>query len=346
MKFKIVAFLTAAFVFATAFAIFFETKTSAKNASELAALLPASEMVVTMDGQKTFNTALPQVLSGNKEMLDEFNAKIDSFKTKFGIDARQFEEVAVGANAKQISANKTEIEPFVLARGAFDSAQMVAAAKLYSKGKFKEEKIGSRTIYIFKISEVAPQDNSQNKSSFIYKTLDKLLASISDEIAITVYDSSTLAFGTAARVREAFKNEKVRVSAEVLALGTRNPNAVINFGGKMPKGAGMFLPLDNDELGKTIDSINRFSGSLDIADGKTNLFVMGKTLTQDDAQALYDLADIMKTLGKMALGGNKSADKQVYARMLENATITRNGTEVSLDLDVPQSDIDILVGKK
>ena len=109
---------------------------------------------------------------------------------------------------------------------------------------------------------------------------------------------------------------------------------------------GALLPLDNDELGKTIDSINQFSGSLDVADGKTNLFVMAKTLKEDDAANLYDTIDAMRSLGKMFLGSSKSANKQVYARMIENANITRSGTEVSLDLQVPQNDIDVLIGKK
>jgi hypothetical protein len=346
MKSKIFVFLIiAAFIF-SAIAFVFSAKTSAKNGSELAVLLPPSDIVVTMDAQKTFNTALPQILSANKEMLDKFNGKIDSFKTKIGIDARQFEQVAVGAKTKQISAGKTEIEPFILARGAFNSAQLVTAAKLFSNGKYKEEKIGSRTVYIFKISEIAPQSKTQANDSFFDKMTDKLVASISDEIAVTTYDSNTLAFGTLARVREAFTNEKARVSAEILALATRNPNAVINFGGKMPKGAGVLLPIENDEIGQTIDTINQFSGSLDIAGGKTNLFVMAKTLKVEDAESLYDLIDTLKTLGKMFLEGNKNADKQVYARMIENANITRSGTEISLALEVPQSDLDIIVGKK
>jgi hypothetical protein len=346
MKSRIFVFLIiAAFIFSV-IALAFSTRASAKNGSELAALLPASDIVVTMDAQKTFNTALPQVLSANREMLDKINGKIDSLKTKIGIDARQFEQVAVGAKTKQISASKTDIEPFILARGTFDSAQLVTAAKLFSKGKYKEEKIGSRTIYIFKISEIAPQNKQQTSGSFFDKMIDKMLTGISDEIAVTTFDTNTLAFGTAARVREAFTNEKSRVSAEVLALATRNPSAVINFGGKMPKGAGVLLPLDNDELGKTIDQINQFSGSLDIAGGKTNLFVMAKTLKEEDAEAIYDLIDVLRSFGKMALGGNKSADKQVYARMIENANITRSGTEISLALEVSQSDIDIIVGKK
>ena len=344
MKSRIFVFLIiAAFIFS---AIAFAFSTSAKNASELAALLPASDIVVSFDAQKTFDTALPQVLSANQEMLTNINERIDGIKSKIGIDARQFEQIAVGAKTRQISASKTEIEPFVLARGTFNSTQLITAAKLVSKGKYTEEKIGARTIYIFKMNEVAAQKNPPANNSFFGKMMDKMLKSLSNEIAVTAYDNNTLAFGTAARVREAFANDKSRVSAEVLALANKNPNAVVSFGGKMPKGLGALLPLDNDELGKTIDAINQFSGSLDIADGKTNLSVMAKTLKPEDAEMLFDTVDTMKTLGKVFLGGNKNADKQVYARMLENANITRSGTEVSLDLQVPQSDIDVLLGKK
>jgi hypothetical protein len=51
-------------------------------------------------------------------------------------------------------------------------------------------------------------------------------------------------------------------------------------------------------------------------------------------------------VGKAFLGGEKGADKKVFARMIENARIINNGSEVMLDLQVPQSDIDILVGMK
>lgn len=346
MKSRIlILFIIAAFVF-SAIAFVFSGKTSAKNTNELAALLPASDIVVTMDAQKTFNTAVPQVLSANQEMLDKINAHIDGVKTKLGIDARQFEQIAVGAKTRQISPQQTEVEPFILARGTFNAAQLITIAKLASKGKYTEEKIGSRTVYVFKINELSAQNKAQTNNSFFGKMMDKMLKSLSNEIAVTAFDNNTLAFGTAARVREAFATNKSHVSAEVLGLANKNPNAVINFGGKMPKGMGALLPLDNDELGKNIDSINQFSGSLDVADGKANFFVMAKTLKEDDAQSIFDLIEVMKSFGKMAFSGNKNADKQVYARMIENANVTRNGTEVSLDLQVPQNDIDVLIGKK
>jgi len=351
MKFKIVVFLTAAFVLGL-FAFSFETKTDAKTTAELAALLPSSEIVVTFDAQKTFNTALPQILSANQEKLTEINAHIDEIKTKIGIDARQFEQIAVGIRTTQTAAQTTELDPFILARGSFNSNQLITTAKLFSKGKYTEEKIGNRTIYVFKAETKAETGTSSAntttpaKNSMMGKVLGSLLKNLSKEIAVTAYDDNTLAFGTAARVREAFGTKKSKVSAEILALANKNPNAVLNFGGKMPKGMGAFLPLDNDELGKTIDAINQLSGSLDIADGKTNLFVSAKTLKPEEAEQLYDTIDALRSLGKMFLSGNKNADKQVYARMVENANVTRNGTLVSLNLEVSQSDIDVIVGKK
>ena len=110
---------------------------------------------------------------------------------------------------------------------------------------------------------------------------------------------------------------------------------------------GAFLPLDNDEIGKTLDAINQLSGSLDVADGKSNLLISAKTLKPEEAENLYETIDALRSLGKVFLSGNKNADKQVYARMVENANITlKSGNEVTLSLEVPQSDIDVIVGKK
>lgn len=343
MRFKIAAFLTTAFVLGL-FAFSFGTKTDAKTTAELAALLPASEIVVAFDAQKTLNTALPQILSANQEKLTEINNKIDGIKNKIGIDARQFEQVAVGVKTLQ-TAQTTELEPFILARGSFNSTQLITAAKLFSKGKYTEEKIGNRTVYIFKINEIAPKDKPVS-NSMMNKMFEKILKNLSNELAVTAYDDKTLAFGTVARVREAFGTTKSKISPEILALANKNPNAILNFGGKMPKGLGVFLPIENDEIGKTIDAINQVSGSLDVAGGKSNLFVSAKTLKQEEAQQLYDTIDGLKAIGTMFLSGNKAPDKQVYARMIENANVTRTGTEVSLSLEVPQSDIDVIVGKK
>lgn len=345
MKNKIfVLFILATFVFGAVAFIFADTKTAQTN-NELAALLPASDMVVTLDAQSLFNEGLPQVLSANPEMLADINGKIDEIKTKTGLDARQFRQVAVGLATKQISAKDVEFEPFILARGNFNPGALVAAAKLASNGKYREEKIGSRTVYIFTVKEMVEQNKPQTNDSYFGKILDKVTKGLSREVAVTAFDDKTVAFGTAARVREAFE-KKTRVGADVLGLVNRSPNAVVNFGGKMPNGMSGLLPFDNDELGKNIDSIRQMSGALNIGDGNATLSMMAKTLKDEQAQGLYDTIDVLRSLGKMALGSNKAADKQVYARMIENAKISRSGSEITFNLQVPQTDINVLIGKK
>ena len=346
MKFKIFAFLMTAAVVSGAFSFFTGTKTSAKTGGELAALLPASDIVVTLDSQKMLAQALPQILSANQEKLAGINAHIDSIKTKTGFDLRQFDQVAVGLKTRQISPTNAEFDPFVLAHGSFNANALIAVAKVASKGKYREEKLGKRTIYIFDVKDAAGQNKPSANNSFFDRILEKAINGLSKEIAVTDYDEKTLAFGTTDRLREAFAKTKSRISPEVLGLVNKNPNAVMAFGGKMPKGLSALLPLDNDELGRNLDSIHQFSGSLDIGDGTTTFSAAAKTLKPDQAQSLHDTLQGLQMLGRAFLGGSDRADRQVYARMAENAQITRNNNEILLDLKIPQTDIDVLVGKK
>ena len=345
MKNKIFAlFILTAFVFSAVALIFADTKTSKTN-NELAALLPASDMVVTLDAQRLFNQALPQVLAANPKMLAEVNVHIDELKSKTGLDARQFRQVAVGLATKQISAQNIEFEPFVLARGSFNSGALVAVAKMASGGTYREEKIGSRTVYIFTPKDVINKNKPATSNSFFSKILDLITKNLNREVAVTTYDDKTIAFGTPARVREAFET-KTRVASDVLGLVNRNPNAVVSFGGNMPNGMSAFLPFENDELGKNLDAIRQISGGLNIGNGNAAISVMAKTLKDEQAQGLKETVEGLQMLGKAFLGGSKSPDKQVYARMVENAKISRVSSEVSFDLQVPQADIDVLVGKK
>ncbi|MBC7795783.1 MAG: hypothetical protein H7Z37_02795 [Pyrinomonadaceae bacterium] len=71
-----------------------------------------------------------------------------------------------------------------------------------------------------------------------------------------------------------------------------------------------------------------------------------KTRQNAQAQGLLETLQGLQMVAPALLNGAKGADKQVYARMIENVKFTRNLNEVSLDLDVPQSDIDVIIGAK
>lgn len=316
-------------------------QTKANNqTNQLAALLPASDGVFALDVQRLLSESVPQILSGNQTMLAEINAKIDEIRDKTGLDARQFEQVAIGVTIKQATATGVDLEPVFLARGKYNANALIAVAKVASKGKYREEKLGNRTIYVFSGKDIVAQNKPNTKNAWI----DRIINSLAKEIAVTSFDGNTLAFGSLARLRETFES-KTRVSNEMLSLVNRKPNAVVGFATNLPTGLSGFIDLDNDELGKTLDSIRQLSGAVDVSDGNTAISITAKTLKAEQAQNLHDTLTGLLPLGKVLLGSAKGEDKKVYARMIDNARVTRNLTEVSLDLQVPQSDINILLSK-
>ena len=338
MRYKILS-LVVAFVFALAGIGSVSAQTKAKN--QLAALLPESDGVVTLDVQRLLNEAVPQVLSEKPLMVDQINAKIDELRDKTGLDARQFEQVVIGVSTKQISARQVDFEPVILARGKYNANALIAIAKLASKGKYREEKIGNRTVYIFTGKELAAQNKPQTKNAWFDKILDRVINSLSNEVAVTSFDGNTLAFGSPARVRATFEN-KSRVSNEVLSLINRKSNAIVSFGALLPSGLSNFIELDNDVIGQTLDSIRQISGAVEIAPNNALVSVTAKTSNAEQAQTLHETLEGLQILGKAFING-KTEEKKVYVRMIDNARITRNLTEVSLDLQVPQSDINILL---
>ncbi len=332
-----------------------ETKETAKQTTQLAALLPASDGVVTLNMRRVLSEALPQVLSSNQQMLGGILGKLDEVKNNTGLDLRQFEQIAVGVSGKKISAREMAFEPVVLARGTFNAGALLALAKVAAKGKYREEKFGARTVYIFSPKDMAqpqfktiPLPNKQmpNKTvkqpSMIEKTIDKMFKGLSDEVAVTAYDKDTLAIGSIARVRETV-DAKTRIGADVLALVNRKPNQIMSFGVKLPNGLSQFIDLDNDEIGKNLEAIRQISGAVDVGGGNAIISLVAKTLEAAQAKTLQETLEGLQMVGKAFIGGAKGADKKVFARMIDNAKISQSGNEVMLDLQVAQSDIDILV---
>ena len=70
---------------------------------------------------------------------------------------------------------------------------------------------------------------------------------------------------------------------------------------------------------------------------------MARSKKPESAADLKTTLEGLQMVGKAFLGGSKRLDQQVYGRMLQNAKFTGRGTDVTLDLAIPQADIDILV---
>lgn len=339
----------AIFVLAFTFAAFTHADNTPEpvQTADLVSMLPASDGVVTLDVDRFLNLGLPRILASKPEWLAEMNSKLDELQTRSAVDLRRFQSVAIGVTAKKISASEYDYEPVIIARGKYSAGAIVALAKVASNGEYREEKVGSRTLYVFSIKDLAEKHGEKQKAKDPNDKkngiIDKIVAKMSGEMAITALNSETLAFGTVERVRQTLAG-KTRVSSEIIALLAKDPNAIARMGIKVPGGLSKFVPIDNDEIGRNIDAIRQLSGSMNVEVDSAVFKLAARTARGEQAQGLFDTLDGLVYVGKTLLGNSSRADQQLYARLLENSKLSVTGTEVGLELIVPQSDLDMLVG--
>jgi hypothetical protein len=304
----------------------------------LANSLPASDAVFHIDMKRMIDVAIPQILTSKPEEFAKMNTKIDEMRAKTGIDIRIFEKVAVGLAIK--SANKkTNVEPLVLAQGKFSSNALIALAKVAAKGKYREERLGEKTIYVFDAKEVIKENAPKAKTSMV----DKLLAMFSNEMAVTSFDDNTLAFGSVARVKEMLEGTS-KIDNTVLALVNKKANAIASFAASTPSGMSQIIDLENDELGNILGSIRTMNGSLDMGDGMAKLAIWARTVNANQASAMEDTLVGLQMVGKSLLGGMKGDKKQIFGKLIDKVEIKRNINVVNLGLNIPQSEIDVLIG--
>ena len=328
MKYRIFAFLLLSALVVNLGGSTLAGTQARRSGAELVPMLPASDGVMILDGKRFFSDALPKLLANNQSTLAKITGHMDSFQAKTGIDIRQFDSIAAGVNFKQLADKKYDIDPVVLARGHASSASLIATATRSGNVKYKEERFGERTIYIFDAADISTSPHTTDR--------------FADGIAVTIIDSTTLAFGTLARVRQTLE-AKTKVGRDITGLLQQNPSAVTSFAAKPPPGMKSFMPVENDELGKNVDSIKYVYGNADVVGDLASIHATARTLQAADAKSLHETLSGLQVFGKAILSGAKGPDKQVYARLIENVKFSVRGNEVNMDLQVPQSDIDILV---
>ena len=323
---------------AVAVCVYGQTKNSV-SASTLAAsdpllMLPASDAVAVIDVQRLLTEAMPRALAGNPARLAEANAEIERFKTRTGIDLRSFDRIAAGMRFGNRSSAATEERKVAIAHGTFDAAAFVAAGRLASKGKYREEKYEGKTIYIFTLEQQV-------------KLFGVMNMKVTD-LAVTSLDANTLAMGDPAGVRaaiDASAGRGARVNSELVGLATRNPNAMIGFGANLPPSAAQSLDIDNEEIVKTIGSIRQVYGSIGTTSAGFDMLTVARTENATQAQSLNDTIAAAKQFAAMLAShvSRDSAKGKLVENALESMKVTMQGNEVQIRLELAQADVATLV---
>lgn len=296
------------------------------------ASLPESDAVAQVRVKRLLNEAMPQILAGNPAKLSEVNASIDRFKDRTGLDPRMFEQVALGIRFTYPSEGVTKLQTVALANGSFSSAAMMAAGRVASNGKYREEKYQDKTIHIFTLEE-----NIRLLGVFDFRI---------SELAAAPLDGNTLALGDPAAVRGVIDVSRLRkrANAELITLASRDPNAIIGFGGNMSEQLVGNLDIGNAPIAADLKTLRQVYGSVGTTERDLELFLAARAVNAHAAKNLGDTLEGLKQFGALLVGRLSGARGVLAKSALSNMTIVTAANELQLRTSVTQADVGPLLG--
>jgi hypothetical protein len=296
------------------------------------ASLPESDAVAQVKVKQLLSESMPRILAGNPAKLAEVNASIENFKTRTGLDARMFQQVAIGVRYTYPSEGVTKLQTVALANGSFSPAAMVAAGRVASNGKYREEKYQDKTLYIFTLEE----------SVKLLGVFDFRIG----ELAATPLDNNILALGDPIAVRSAIdaSRSRKRANADLIALANRDPNAVIGFGSNMSDQLVGNLDIGNAPIASDLKSLRQVFGSVGTTETDLQLFLAARAVNAEAAQSLETTLEGLKLFGA-AFVGRLSGAKGVLAKSaLSNMKINSTANELQIRTTVAQAEVGPLFG--
>jgi hypothetical protein len=308
------------------------SRNTAAPAPSVMTSLPESDAVAHVKVKQLLNEAMPRILANNPAKLAEVNANIDKFKDRTGLDPRMFEQVALGIRYTYPSEGVTKVQTVALANGSFSAAAMVAAGRIATNGKYREEKYHDKTVYIFTLEE-----NIKMLGVFDFKI---------GELAAAPLNNNVLALGDPAAVRGAIDASRSgkQANAELIALASRDPNAIIGFGSNMTEQLVENLDIGNAPIAADLKTLRQVYGSVGTTASDLQLFLGARAVNAEAARSLSDTLDGLKQLGAFFVGRLSGAKGVLAKSALSNLTIVANANELQLRTSVAQAEIGPLLG--
>lgn len=298
----------------------------------LMASLPESDAVAQVKLKQLLNEAMPRILANSPARLSEVNASIESFKTRTGLDPRMFQQIALGMRFSYPAEGITKVQTVALANGAFSSAAMVAAGRVASNGKYREEKYHDKTIYIFTLDQ-----NIKLLGLFDFKI---------SELAAAPLDTNTLVLGDPAGVRGVIDVTRLRkrANAELIALANRDPNALIGFGANLTEQLVGNIDIGNAPIAADLKTLRQVYGSVGTTERDLQLFLGARAVNANAAKSLGDTLEGLRQFAGLLVGRWSGARGVLAKSALTNLQIVSDANELQIRTSVAQAEIGPLLG--
>ena len=296
-------------------------------------LLPPSDLVAFVHVKRLITEAAPKVFGDDPAKLAEFNAEVDDFKAKTGIDARSFDSIAVGMRYQSPTAGVTTADTVAIAQGTFNAGALIAAGRLASQGKYQEQKYKDATIYVFNVND--------------HVSVPGLMNMKVGQLAVTTLDANTLVFGELPAVEATLDARNARsaaTNADLIKLAQRSPNALMGFSANVPASLSKSINIPNDEISRILGSIRQAYGSVGTAANGFDLLAIVRTEKADEAKNLSDALAGLKQFGVVAANQMLPPDQSKLAlSALDSMKISAAGNETSISFALQQADISTLL---
>ena len=275
--------------------------------------------------------ALPKLLAENPSKLADITNELAKFKTQTGLDPRSFDQIALSLSYQYPREGITKISTAALARGTFNAGAIVAAGRLAANGKYVEQKYQGKTIYLFSLDR-------QIRLFGLWNIKVR-------ELAVAALDGNTLALGDLDAVHGVIEANRTRKHAnpELIALASRDPNAILGFGGNVSPKLLENLSLSNDSVARELTAVRQVYGTLGMTSTDLELMLAARTVDTYAAKNLGDTVEGLKQFGALFINRLSPVKGTLARAALDNLKITTVGNELQIRTAVGQSQVSPLM---
>jgi hypothetical protein len=295
--------------------------------------LPECDAILYVNARRIISEALPRILPA--PLYEKMKTELDEIKRKSGIDLNGFESGVIAVRfGKPITATTDFL---FVTRGTFNADALISLARIALQGKMREEKHGSKSIAIFKLSDVLGSTGAKPAP------VPVPIPSGLDEMALTALDGSTLAAGSLAYLKTMMdlNGDQKRAGPDLVALAMRDPGALVSLAINIPPGlfSGL-IPAEmqgSEEMMKLISGIEKFQLSVGMNATDFPLMVSLRTSSAEQARALSGILEMGIRAASSGIKDNKAQG------MLDALKITTEGNDVQMQIAVPQETVATLI---
>jgi hypothetical protein len=166
------------------------------------------------------------------------------------------------------------------------------------------------------------------------------------ELAAAPIDTNIIALGDPAGVRSLIDASRLRKqsNAELIALASRDPNAVIGFGANITEQLIGNLDIGNAPIATDLKTLRQVYGSVATSQSDLQLFLAARAVDAQAARNLGDTLEGLKQFGALLVGRLGGAKGILAKSALSNLKIVTDANELVIRTTVAQAEIGPLFG--